>query len=634
MMTVYLDAQIHARSSLRKERYEKLKTPSDIFDYQKELKRKFLGAIGAEGLLNPPRSVEITGSGIKKGFRYENIIYETQPGIFVTAVLFLPLTDGPYPAVLVPCGHSNNGKAAETYQKASILLAMNGIAALCYDAIEQGERFLPLGPEKKQLSPTHHHMLLNTGAILNGTSVSMYSIREGMQGITYLQSRPDIDPDRIGVSGNSGGGTLTSYIMALDDRVKVAAPSCYLTTYSRLIETIGPQDAEQNIFGQMEFGLDHADYVHLRAPKPTLMLAATQDFFDITGTWDTYREAKRLYTRLGFPERMDIVETDQKHGFSKQLREGMVRWMRRWLMEIDEAVFEPEITILTDDEIEATPTGNVHDLPRARSSFAMNEDAFRERQTSRALFGQLTMEEKREKLREILAIASLPPTINIRDEYNAFSTSDNDSKLIATSEPGIKLPITIRIPERPSGLVELYFGGDAPSEQSGESITPDAADNSIYAFANVRGTGETATKESNWKGSVGGQWKDYLRAYVLGKTYVGMRVSDMQTCIKFIERNLVAEFGFPVRFRIHASGELTVPALHALFLDSNDSIDHLTLKNGIPSWEAILDKPLAKNVLINAVHGALKHYDLPDLIEAIPVDKLTIKNSRVEEFTP
>jgi hypothetical protein len=88
------------------------------------------------------------------------------------------------------------------------------------------------------------------------------------------------------------------------------------------LDTIGPQDAEQNIFGQFAAGLDHADYMILRAPRPTLVLAGTQDFFNIEGTWDSFRQAKRPYTRLGAAERISIVETDTKHGYPRAQREG------------------------------------------------------------------------------------------------------------------------------------------------------------------------------------------------------------------------------------------------------------------------------------------------------------------------
>lgn len=115
---------------------------------------------------------------------------------------------------------------------------------------------------------------------------------------------------------------MTVYLMAVDARVACAAPSCWVTNFRRLLETIGPQDAEQNVHGQIGFGMDHSDFLILHAPKPTLLLAATQDFFDIEGTWESYREAERLYTRLGYGERVALVETDTKHGPSGHYQAG------------------------------------------------------------------------------------------------------------------------------------------------------------------------------------------------------------------------------------------------------------------------------------------------------------------------
>ena len=104
-------------------------------------------------------------------------------------------------------------------------------------------------------------------------------------------ARRSTQPD-LACTGNSGGGTLTSYLMALDDRVAVAAPSCYITSLERLFTTIGPQDGEQNVVGQVANGIDHADYILMRAPKPTLLCVGTRDFFDIQGSWDTFQEVE------------------------------------------------------------------------------------------------------------------------------------------------------------------------------------------------------------------------------------------------------------------------------------------------------------------------------------------------------
>src|SRR5204862_2010382 len=131
-----------------------------------------------------------------------------------------------------------------------------------------------------------------------------YRVWDGIRSLDYLAGRPDIDPKRLGCTGCSGGGTLTSYLMALDDRVAVAAPSCYLTSLERLFATIGPQDAEQNITGQVAFGLEHADYVLLHAPRPTLMLTGTRDFFGIQAAATTFRGAREGHGIFGHADRM------------------------------------------------------------------------------------------------------------------------------------------------------------------------------------------------------------------------------------------------------------------------------------------------------------------------------------------
>ena len=275
--------------------FEKLETPEDLARWQQQRREFFVAAIGGMPE-RTPLDAQVTGQLDGGDYRVEKILYQSRPGHHVSAALYLPKGQpGPFPAVLIACGHSKTGKAAEYNQRLGIMCAKHGMAAMCYDPIGQGERSQILTAEGKPqyTSTTTEHFLAGIGAILTGTNTAGYRIWDGIRGIDYLVSRPDIDGKRIGCTGCSGGGTLTSYLMALDDRVLCAAPACYLTTLSRLIETIGPQDAEQHIHGQIAFGMDQPDYVLMRAPRPTLICATTGDFFDIGGTWENYR-AKAL----------------------------------------------------------------------------------------------------------------------------------------------------------------------------------------------------------------------------------------------------------------------------------------------------------------------------------------------------
>ena len=139
---------------------------------------------------------------------------------------------------------------------------------LCYDPIGQGERkqiFTPDGTPAFRASSEHQQ--LGVAPILLGRGLATYMVWDGVRGIDYLCSRPDVDPQRIGCMGNSGGGNMTSFLMAYDERIAAAAPGCFLTTHRHKNESPGPGDAEQNLFAQIREGFDHSDFILVRAPE-------------------------------------------------------------------------------------------------------------------------------------------------------------------------------------------------------------------------------------------------------------------------------------------------------------------------------------------------------------------------------
>ncbi|MCI0441396.1 MAG: S9 family peptidase, partial [Chloroflexi bacterium] len=308
MLYLHLQAEAGTHFDARRKAVAALKTPEEVQRRQQELRAKFIAALGGFPEKTPLKP-RVVGKLQGEGFRVEKVIYESQPDHHVTAVFYIPEGKGPFPGVLLPCGHSANGKAADAYQRACILMAQNGLAVLCYDPIGQGERFQILAKGGKPITGgTSEHTMVGVGALLVGRCTATYRIWDGIRSLDYLASRPEVDPKRLGCTGNSGGGTLTAYLMALDERIVAAAPSCYITSLEKLFTTIGPQDAEQNIPGQVAFGMEHADYVTLRAPRPTLICIGSQDYFDAQGAWTTYREASLIYGLLGHGERVHLFE--------------------------------------------------------------------------------------------------------------------------------------------------------------------------------------------------------------------------------------------------------------------------------------------------------------------------------------
>ncbi|OHB85260.1 MAG: hypothetical protein A2Z38_03315 [Planctomycetes bacterium RBG_19FT_COMBO_48_8] len=635
MMSHYLRRLAGQKFEDWKQEYEQRKTPEQIAEYQKRLRDKFIEAIG--GLPeHTPLNPQVTGVIQRDGYRVEKVIFESRPKHHVSALLFLPDAGKykpPYPGVLVPCGHSDNGKAYESYQTMGALLALNGMAGLVFDPIDQGERSQMLS-QLPELAGTRAHTMLGVGSILLGRNTALFEIWDGMRAIDYLQSRPDVDPKRIGCTGNSGGGTQTSYLMSLDERIIAAAPSCYITGFERLLDTIGPQDAEQNIYGQLAFGMDHADYLMMRAPMPILICAATEDFFDITGVWNSFRYAKRLYTRMEFAERIDLLENDAGHNYNRLQRQGVVRWMSRWLLGQDLPITEPEIKLLSDEEVLCAPGGQVMNLDGARSTYDLNRDFEKDlagrRKKQWANKGRAELLDEVRRLAGIRRLAELP-----EPKVTSSGTVERDGyqvkKIILTSEDGIYLPALMFVPLVRDGqahgtdagqaaVLYIHEQGKAVDTAPGGPIEAMVKTGKRVLAVDVRGTGETQqSKQNKFTDAIGLDWKDVFTAYLLGRSYVGMRAEDVLVCTRFLRQ----EQAGPAE--LIAAGNVTIPALHAAALEP-ELFGSVRLTGLLSSWSNVIESGRSYNQQVNAVHGALTTYDLPDLAATLG-EKLIVKES-------
>jgi dienelactone hydrolase len=615
MTNHYLRTQAAERFKQWKSDYEQRTDANQIAAYQKNLRSRFLEAIG-DFPERTPLNPQITGVVKRDGYTVEKTIFESQPRHYVTALLFLPDPQKhkpPYPGLLVPCGHASNGKASEAYQTMGALLALNGMVALVFDPIDQGERsqwpaHLP------ELWGTRAHTMIGVGSILLGRNTAWFEIWDGMRGIDYLQSRPEVDPKRIGCTGNSGGGTQTSYLMSLDDRIIAAAPSCYITNFYERILELGAQDAEQNIYGQLAFGMDHADYLMMRAPTPIIICAATKDFFDINGTWQSFRYAKRLYTRMGFAERIDLMENDATHNFNQLQRQSVVRWMARWLDRRDELIIEPPIKLLDDEEVQCAPEGLVMKLEKARSTYDLNRDYERKLSARRSQIWATTQRsELIGRVRKITGIRNLDelPEPKVRELGSVKRDGYAIGKMVIEPEDGISLPALMFVPdEQPRKAVALYVHekGKAEDAAPGGALEKLAKEGKLVLAVDVRGIGETQqSNQSYFKSYFGSDGQDVYTAYLLGRSYVGMRAEDILVCARFLRSQQATD-----KVDLVAIGHVAVPALHAAALEP-DLFGSVKAVRMLVSWSNVIESGISHNQLVNAVHGALTTYDLPDL---------------------
>ena len=332
-----------------------------------EFRRQLLANIG--GLPErTPLNAKTVGVIERENFRIEKIIFESQPKFYVTANLYLPKKGtGPFPAILFPLGHEAGAKSHEAWQYVLGSFATKGFVALAWDPISQGERVQFFDPDlraSRLAASTREHTMLGVQTLVTGDNIARYTIWDGIRALDYLVSRKEVDPERVGVTGNSGGGTHTAYLAAIDDRLKVAAPSCYITNWSRLLAQLGPQDAEQNLPPFLNLGYDFPDFLYAFAPKPYLILSAIRDFFPIGGARATFAEVQRVYDSLGIADKLKMVEADDGHGYTLPRRLAAYAWMSKWLKGQEDDGVEPKFPLATERELAVYEDRSDFDISR------------------------------------------------------------------------------------------------------------------------------------------------------------------------------------------------------------------------------------------------------------------------------
>ncbi len=354
----------------------KIETPEQVMRLRERVRRKLAECYGPLPERTPLNS-RTTGSVEREYYSIEKLVYESRPNYLVTGNVYVPKDRTErMPAVLGACGHSANGKAAEPYQEFARNLARQGYVVLIYDPPAQGERleYPDSEPGPNIRGGTHSHNQAGNQMTLLGKNFALWEAWDGIRGVDYLLSRPDVDPNRIGVTGNSGGGTQTCHLCALDDRFAMAAPNCFVTRFLNNLENEEPTDAEQIVPGMLAAGLDMADFFVAQIPRPVLLGGEVNDFFDVRGLRKTYEELRRLYAILGAKDKVELYVGPGTHGYNRGARENMYGFFNKHAG-IDGSAEEPQVPVEPEDVLQVTPGGQVHLLDSRRTYDFTREEA-------------------------------------------------------------------------------------------------------------------------------------------------------------------------------------------------------------------------------------------------------------------
>jgi dienelactone hydrolase len=633
MLIHHLNKQAFGYLDIREQEIAKLKTKEDWLKRQekvREILNKIVGPFPEKTPLNP----KITGIVKKDNYRFEKIIYESIPDFYVTGCMFIP--DGIYgksPAVIYVSGHTNNGFRG--YQREILNLVKKGFIVFAIDPIGQGERIQYYDPDKKASligGPSAEHSYVNSQCFLYGSSLAKYWTWDGIRAIDYLLTRSEVDPERIGMVGRSGGGTQTAYISAFDDRIKAAAPTDYITSFRRLLESIGTQCGEQNFYHGLLSGIDHADLIELRAPKPTLIVTTTRNYFSIQGARETYREAKIAYRTFGMEENLKMAEDDDVHTSTKKNREAIYAFFQRTL-DLPGSPIDEDVEILKPEELQVTETGNVLTSLNSEMVFSINkketEKLIEKLETSRKNIDQhlkRVLIDAKELSGYIVPIDKKEPVFRGAYQRDGYSVE----MYAIEGEGNYVIPMLLFKPYgsgKYPAIIYINPDGKAMEASPGDHIEELVKKGFIVVLPDVIGIGETKFERppSSDPGYPG------YSAVLIGRSVVGINAGDIVRVVNMLKKRNDVEYG---KIGAIAIDEMCPALLHAAVFEP--SISRIALLKPTVSYKTIVMNRFYKHSqsFIWAVAGALTAYDLPDLIGCIAPRKVLLSELKDQMKNP
>ena len=612
MLPAYLNRSALALLTERERKVAAMSTPQDFAARRTYIRERLIRSIGG---LPPktPLNARTTATLDRDGYRIEKIVFESQPGFFVTANLYLPKSgQAPHPAVLFPLGHESGSKSHSAWQQMLITLVRRGYVAFAWDPLGQGERlqFYNSYAEDSELGhnrSTSEHTMLGLQTLLVGDNLARYTIWDGIRALDYLLSRPEVDSNRVAVTGNSGGGTHSTYLAALDDRIKVAAPSCYITSWRMMLATIGPQDAEQLMQPFLADGLDYADFIYAAAPKPFLMMSAIRDFFPISGARATFAEVGQTLSRLG-TNTLSMFEADDGHGYTLPRREAAYAWLGKWLQGKEDKQSEAPVALESEEQLQVTPSGQVATSLNSETVFSLNLKRLPKRES-------LLRSDLEERVRNLTGYERRSGPVKITPYGSVQRDRYRIDKLIYETEPGIFVPALLFVPDAATkplpAIVYLNGKGKALDAAPNGEIERLVSSGAIVLSIDPRGMGETAVTEAPDGQRYSGYFGDYadsMLAVLQRKTLVGMRATDVSRAV-----DLLAARSDVAAANIYGVGKGAgaIILLHAATLDSR--IQRVVLSHMTVSFESIVRSRIHQDLYESVVPGVLASYDLPDL---------------------
>jgi cephalosporin-C deacetylase-like acetyl esterase len=597
-----LAADAYAR---RNKRIAALKTAATVRDYQAWTRRTFTELVGPLPE-RTPLNAHTVGAFERDRYRVEKLVYESRPDLIVTANLYLPKSGtARYPGVLFQMGHSAPGKAYPLYQRCCQGLVQLGYVVLAFDPIGQGERTSRTGSPR---SPTQEHTALGRQMLPIGETATGALLWDAMRSLDVLASHPQVDPKRLASTGQSGGGTLTMILAAMDDRLAAAAVSSGNTENFAVTPFLAPgssDDAEQDLIGSGPLAFDRWDMLWPIAPKPLLVATSGHDYF---GTYspnyersglEEFEKLKAAYKMLGAADKIDYFEEPLPHALSYPMRMAVYNW------------FEQHLNGRAQPLAEEPPTN-----PEPEETLACGVTGKSPATLVAARARAISTPSQPADLRKLLGMDLAPPVSRLdvrgKTQYRNCYVQATEAK---TAEQ-VWAPSWLFLPKRPWTRMLLLI---EPNGRNGawheEELYDQLATAGIaVCVPDVRGVGDLEPQFS--PGSVGyarGHATEEQYAFaslILGRSLLGQRTTDILAYVRALSA------AYPGKELVLAAREkMTVPALCAAALETK--VGKVYLARHMMSWRNVAEAETSAVPTANLVPGAILLTDLPEIARSI-----------------
>jgi cephalosporin-C deacetylase-like acetyl esterase len=613
----------------RKRIINAISTRQDVLDRQKVVVAQLWKMLGGP-FEHTPLNPRVTGIVERPGYRIEKLVFESRPRLYVTANLYVPAGPGRRPAILSPLGHSVNGKAWPSYQKLFSNLARKGYVVLAYDPFGQGERieYPGSGPGQSAISGggTGEHEYAGRRLILLGANFGLFRAWDGIRGIDYLLTRAEVDPERIGCCGQSGGATLTQFLAALDSRIRAAVVSEGNTENLAQADVEPPgsaDDAEQNIVPALVRGIDRADLLYAFAPKPLLVTVTLHDAGHtyspeyVASSRDLIDEYKREYALLGAADRVALQATTVSHGYVYEMRRATYAWFNRWFEMKDADDGETSQAVEADATLFVTTTGFVTTSLGGETALSLTRQMAETVRPQPSLSG----DDVRARVRDVLGIEeSRGAPLAARVLATIRKPGYRAEQFELTSDREIRTPGWLLTPDdaRPSTSTVLYVGEAAAWSAIAEDAFAErlcAKGRCRVAVIDVRGRGDCAIAYPP-RGRFYFPERIRDEAYLtwftlmLGKPLLGGQVFDTLRALDFVRSR--PEIG--VNVSLLGDGSHGVIALYAAALDAR--VRGVALRQTVTDYRSLAVAERYTQPFGIYAYGILREFDLPDVARA------------------